>query len=193
MTTISTAEVAKAKAQLDRMRSSLVSWLHYRTLNDKVAAGQARSRLPVALAKRVMVDERDWATEQKLATQLHVLLQAIMPDAMLPTPEVSTDPNVAVKLAQIAIAGESALAKPQGAGMPWIWPVAIVGGLLLAVTTVVTSMADVAKEKERIKCIEAGACTDYGFWLKAGGVALLIYVGWSHFGPVVKSYLPKGR
>jgi hypothetical protein len=46
------------------------------------------------------------------------------------------------------------------------------------VTTVIRTMAEVAEEKERLACVQAGACTDYGFWLKAGGVAALVWVAW---------------
>lgn len=181
--TISTSEVVKARAQLDRMRRSLASWLEYRTRNDRVAAGQLPSRLPRPLAQKVMIQERDWDTEQKLASQLHVLLREVSPDAQLPTPNVTTNPNSAVELARIAIYGPGPeVAAPQAQGMVWLWPVLIVGGLLLAVTTAITSMADVAKEKERLKCVQAGACTDYGFWLKVGGVALVGWVVWEQLG-----------
>ncbi len=196
MPTITTADVSKARVQLDRMRSSLASWLHYRTLNDKVATGLVPSKFPVAYAKKVMLEERDWATEQKLAARLHVLLTEVLPGAVLPTPSIDTNPNAAVQLAQIAITGEAALAAPTTQGFippTMIWPLAIVAGLLLAVTTVVTSMADVAKEKERLKCVQSGACTDYGFWLKAGGIAMLAYVAWTYLGPSVRARLPRGR
>jgi hypothetical protein len=54
----------------------------------------------------------------------------------------------------------------------------IVGGLLLAITVTVSSIANVAKHKEEIACRQAGACTDYGFWLKAGGIGMLVYLAW---------------
>lgn len=196
MTTISTTDVAKARAQLAAMRGSLASWLKYRTINDQVASGLRPSKMPRGLAKQVMVDERDWAVEQRIADQLTVLLAEIMPDAQLPNPTVSVNQNAAVDLAKLAIAGTTPNVNAPGAqGMPWILPVVIAGGLLLAFTTAIKTMADVAKEKERLKCVQAGACTDYGFWLKAGGIAALAYVAWNHLGlgETVKSYMPRRR
>jgi hypothetical protein len=196
MTTISTSDVAKAHAQLESMRRSLSSWLKYRTLNDQVAAGQIASKMPTGYAQQVMIDDRDWALEQRLANQLTVLLGEIMPDAQLPNPTISVNPNAAVDLARLAIAGSSSNVNAPGAqGMAWLLPVLIAGGLLLAFTTAVKTMADVAKEKERLKCVQAGACTDYGFWLKAGGIAALVYVAWNHLGvgETVKSYMPRRR
>lgn len=191
---ISSADVVKAKRELDRMRGSLRSWLKFRTLNDSVAAGKAPSKLPVKVAREVVLAERDWATEQKLANQLHALLSELHPDAQLPNPSVQQNPAAAVQLAAIAIKGPTALAAPQATGIFWMWPVLIVGGLLLAVTTAIRSMADVAKEKERYACIRAGACTDYGFWLKVGGVAAAAWFAWTQtgLGDSVKSYLRKG-
>lgn len=191
---ISSADVVKAKRELDRMRGSLRSWLKFRTLNDAVAAGKAPSKLPVKVAQQVVMSERDWGTEQKLANQLHALLSELHPDAQLPNPSVQQNPQAAVQLAVIAIKGPTALAAPQATGIVWMWPVLIVGGLLLAVTTAIRSMADVAKEKERYACIRAGACTDYGFWLKVGGVAAAAWFAWTQtgLGDSVKSYLRKG-
>jgi hypothetical protein len=193
--TVSTSDVMKARAQLDAMRRSLANWLKYRNLNNLVASGARPSKLPLALAKRVMVDERDWDTEQRLADQLTVLLHEVMPDAALPNQNVRVNPDAAVMLAQIAISGTAPnLAQPEAQGLPWI-PILIAGGLLLAFTTAVKTMADVAKEKERLKCVQSGACTDYGFWLKAGGIAALVYVAWNHLGvaETVKSYMPRKR
>ncbi len=195
-TTISNADVMKARGQLDAMRRSLASWLKYRTLNDAVATGNAPSKLPVAFAKQLMIDGRDWATEQTIADQLYVLLSEVMPNAQLPVPAITTNPNAAVELARIAIAGPGAqvpASSPTPQGFVWLWPVLIVGGLLLAVTTAIKTMADVAKEKERLKCVQSGACTDYGFWLKVGGIAALVAVAWNQLGlkESLRSYMPR--
>ncbi len=196
--TISSSDVAKARAQLADMRRSLEAWLKYRTLNDGAASGTVPSRMPPAQAKVALIDQRDWALEQRMADQLTVLLQEIDPNALLPTPTVNVNPNAAVQLATLAIAAVNGQPLPSAQPVAqggWIMPVVVAGGLLLALTTVVKTVADVAKEKERLKCVEAGACTDYGFWLKAGGVAALVYVLWNQFelGAVVKSYLPRKR
>jgi hypothetical protein len=73
--------------------------------------------------------------------------------------------------------------------------VLIVGGLLLAVTTAVKTAADVAKEREHYACIQAGACTDYGFWLKWAGIGTLAYFAWNDMGvgDMVKGLLKKRR
>lgn len=179
--TISSNDVSKAKIELDRMRRSLRGWLKYRTLNDAVAAGTAPTNKPRAYARTVISQARDWGAEQKLAKQMHVLLAETYPDMQLPDPDVQKDPQAAVKLANIIVGGPNpALNAPTAQGAWYLsWPVLVVGGLLLAVTTVVKSYADVAKEKERLACIRAGACTDYGFWLKAGGIAALVWVAWN--------------
>lgn len=179
---VSSQDVARANALLRRMRRSLAIWLKYRGWNDEVAAGTRPTTKPRALAVQI-VGQRDWATEQKLANQLHVLLSEVMPDALLPDPNITTNASAAVELAKIAISGKPpatvATAQPTGSTAPWLWPVLIVGGLLLAVTSAIGSMADVAKTKEEYACIQAGACTDYGFWLKVGGIAMLGWFLWT--------------
>lgn len=176
---VGTGDVQKAKHELDRMKRSLAAWLKYRTLNDAVVAGAAPTTKPLAYARAVVTQSRDVAGEQRLADQLAVLLAESFPNATIPASNVTVDPQAAVKLAMIAINGPGPdLATPQAQGFVWLWPVLIVGGLLLAVTTAIKSSADVAKQKEQDACIEAGACTDYGFWLKAGGIAALAWVAW---------------
>lgn len=186
-TAISSSEVQKAQAQLHHMRRSLQHWLKYRQILDEVAAGARQTSKPQALAMQIAKTSRDWAVEQKLADQLHVLLSEVMPDSALPAPDVTANPNAAVTLAQIAISGKPPVAaaapvSTSGVSPPWLWPVLIVGGLLLAVTTAISSMADVAKSKEEYACIQAGACTDYGFWLKVGGAAIVGWFLWTQVG-----------
>ena len=177
---VSKNDVQTAKVELDRMRGSLKGWLKYRTLNDAVVAGTAPTKKPRKYAAEVIIASRNVATEQRLAKQLFVLLSDLMPDAQLPDPDLSKNPNAAVQLAQIAISGGAPMHSPQAQGaIAWWWPAIIVGGILLTVVTVVKTSADAAKEKERLACVQAGACTDYGFWLKAGGIAALVYVAWN--------------
>jgi hypothetical protein len=200
--TISNAEVQKAANELARMRSSLRGWLKYRTLNDQVMAGTARTRVPLAYAQRAVAQARDMATEQDLADKLHALLNVVMQGRDLPNADLRANPQGAVQLAQIAIAGDTQVMAPvatgglfsAGASHPWLWPVLIVGGLLLTITTAIKTAADVAKDREEKACITAGACTDYGFWLKAGGIAALAYLAWTQMGgrEAVHS-LTKGR
>jgi hypothetical protein len=175
---VSKSDVQQARVEIDRMKRSLRGWLKYRTLNDAVAAGDAPTKKPRAFAREVISQSRDWNAEARLAKQLFVLLSETLPGVQLPDPNVAVNPQAAVQLAKIALDGPPA-SSPQAQGAWYLsWPVLVVGGLLLAVTTVVQSMADVAKEKERLACVQAGACTDHGFWLKAGGIAALVWVAW---------------
>lgn len=186
--TITTGEVQKAAAELARMRGALTGWLKYRSLNDQVMAGTARVRKPLPYAQHV-VSQRDMAVEQDLATKLAALLGAVMPGQPLPNADLHDNPQAAVQLAQIALRGGSVVSSPTatgsilgGGGHPWLWPALIVGGLLLTVTTAIKTAADVAKDREEKACIEAGACTDYGFWLKAGGAVALAWFAWEKMG-----------
>ena len=192
MAAITSTNVAAASAELAKMRRSLRAWLKFRALNDGVLAGVVKTRKPISYAQRTVKALRDTAAEQDLAVKLHTLLAAINPDAQLPTDAVS--------LAQIAISGKFPPSSPSAVGglfsgpHPALWPALIVGGLLLAFTTYVRTQADVAKDAEEKACIEAGACTDYGFWLKAGGVVMLAWVAWKELGgkELVQSFVGKG-
>lgn len=185
---ITTTEVQRAARELAGMRRALAKWLRYRAINDRTGAVG-----------------RNWAAEQDLATKLSALLATMFPDSPLPSSDLRTNPRGAVQLATIALSGQAppvAAGAPPLAGMggvgtthPWLWPVLIVGGLLLAVTTAIKSAADVAAQAEHDQCIASGACTDYGFWLKAGGVAALAYVAWNQLGlgDMVKGAIARRR
>lgn len=198
---ISTTDVQKAALELRRMRRSLQGWLKVRALNDRVMAGTiTQIRTPLPYAQRVIAARRDMGAEQDLATKLSALLGEILPDAMLPNADLTQNPNGAVQLAQIAITGQvpvQALGPQPTAGLahPWLWPALIVGAVLLTVTTAIKTAADVAKDQEEKACIEAGACTDYGFWLKAGGVVALVWFAWRELGVghQVKQYVGRRR
>lgn len=200
-TAITTNEVRAAASELARMRGSLASWLRYRQLNDQVLAGTARVRKPIDYAKRVVATSRDVALEQDIATKLHSLLEVVMPGMALPSADVRANPSAAVQLAQIALAGGSVVSSPTAAGgifagaQPWLWPALIVGAVLLTVTTAISTAADVAKDREEKACIMAGACTDYGFWLKAGGIVALGWFAWTQMGgrELVHSVTKKDR
>lgn len=200
MGAITTREVQAAATELARMRGSLSAWLRYRTLNDRVMAGTATVRKPMPYARRVVAAGRDLAVEQDLALKLHALLEVVMKGQSLPDPDLYANPAAAVQLAQMAIAGSSGGVAPGPvaagglftAGHPWLWPVLIVAGVLLTVTTAIKTAADVAKDREEKACIEAGACTDYGFWLKAGGVVGLAWFAWREMG-VRDHFTKKGR
>lgn len=200
-TAITAAEVQKASAELAKMRKSLTSWLRYRTINDQVLAGTLQTKVPATYAKQVVASSRSQAVEQDLASKLHALLSVVMKGQALPESNLSLNPRGAVELAQLAIAGAAAVSGPTAtsgfltAAQPWLWPVLIVGGLMLVITTAIATAADVAKDREEKACIMAGACTDYGFWLRAGGVAFLAWFIWNEAGgkELVHSWTKKGH
>jgi hypothetical protein len=182
---VTASERARAETEIKKMRKALVGWLRYRELNNAVAEGRAKAKVSPGLAKKMVETGRDWGLEQKLAAELHVLLSETFDAGQLPSPDVYQDPNAAVRLAQIAISGklpgEAVAPGPQG--LFWLWPAVVVVGLVLfTIVFKIRSDAETAQEKERIECIKMGACTDYGFWLKLGGVALLGWIVWDKFG-----------
>lgn len=175
---VSTSDVQRAKVELDRMRGALKKWLKYRTLNDAVLEGKAPTKKPRAFARTVIEQSRDMIAEEKLAKQLYVLLVDAMPGVRIPSPDVTANPKAAVELARLVVEGPPP-GSPAAQGAWYLsWPVLIVGGALLAVTTVVRSMAELAERREYYACVKSGACSDEGMWLKWGGIAALAYVAW---------------
>jgi hypothetical protein len=189
MAAITTSEVRAAAAELAKMRGSLASWLKYRTLNDRVVAGTAKVHKPQGYAQRVVTSSRDMSVEQDLAAKLHALLEVVMKGEPLPDPDIRSNPQAAVQLASVALMGGAAVSSPTATGSllgagahPWLWPALIVAGVLVTVTTAIKTAADVAKDREEKACIEAGACTDFGFWLKAGGIIAVAWFAWRELG-----------
>lgn len=179
-------DATQAKADLERMRRSLVDWLKYRKLNDEIASGKRPGKVPADQFRAELAEKR-FDAEQPLADNLHQLLSEVMDPQQLPSPDVSRDPNAAAKLAAIAVLGraegEAPLPTPQGGfGIGTIWPLAAIAGVLIVIMHAISSAADVAKEKERLECVKAGACTDSGFWVKAAAVLGIGYVGWRVYG-----------
>lgn len=155
---------------------------------DQVANGvivpNKKGKTPPGLLKAQLRSGRR-RTEQTLANHLHALLSEVFDAAQLPSPDVTRDPDAAVKLAQIAVSGQlpGESQTPSETGFVWLWPAVIVVGMVLyTITTAIRSQADVAKEEERLRCIREGACTDYGFWLKVGSIAFLGWFAWEKLG-----------
>lgn len=196
-------DIEKATRELNGMRGALRSWLAYRLKNDQVMVGIAPpGRRLRPGAREIVASVRDLGVEQRLATQLHALLTEtmkpqIVAGARLPDPDLRNNPRAAVELAQIAL-GERVIGRGLGpnphsslSGLgPVPWPVVIVVGVLLTITTAIKTNADLAAEKERIACIKAGACTDYGFWLKTAALVGLGWFAWTKMG--VGRYLTSG-
>lgn len=193
---ITKTQAVMAKAELKRMRRSLARWLKYRTINDQVAAGaasQVKTPLfktpgavpPPAAVMALRVRRQRLDGEQELALQLHTLLSEVFDGQALPNPDVTQNAAAAVQLAQIAIGGKlpGEVAAPQAQGMSWVWPVVIVvGAIAFVITTAIRSSADRQAEAERYECIKAGKCTDTGFWLKLGGIAVVGWIVWDKMG-----------
>lgn len=147
-----------AESALKRMHGSLVRWLATRAKND--ARGVLES------------DRLDRARyEPILAARLRELLRKLHPDATLPYD--------AVALARIAT-GQASLAvdSPSAQGILPLGLI-IIAGAVLVISQAVSSYADYAEERERIRCIESGACTDYGFWLKWAAIGVGAWFVWN--------------
>lgn len=168
---------AKASESIKGMQKSLKRWLGYRN-----AMNAAAGKMPAEAVAKLRRDRL--ATEQALANHLHGLLtECGASGSAIPTADVSADPDAAAKLAEIAILGKA----PDGSTMPqatgFFWLLAIpVAGVVLIVSQWIKGKADLAMEQERRRCIESGACTDEGFWLKWGAIAVLGWLAWDKFG-----------
>lgn len=203
-----TSQMAQqAKAELAKMRRSLVGWLKFRGMNDQVAAGQASS-MPSPLLKRpgatapaaavmsLKLARQRASTEADLAAQLYQLLAEVFDPQSLPNPDVSVNPGAAVQLARIAIAGQLPSSSALTAQGSWVWPVVIiVGAIAIVAMTAIKSSADNAQNSEEIACIEAGKCTDSGFWLKFGAIAVVGWIAWDKMGlgEAITGAFKKGR
>lgn len=171
----------RATAELRRMRRSLKGWLDYRLKMDAVAAGKVKGKLSPQATAELLSAYRDPAIEARMAHELYALLSEVFDSQALPHPG---SPGAAVALAKIAVSGAlpGEAPAPQAQGIVWLWPVVIVGGAAFVLLGSVRSFAEVAKERERYACIKAGACTDYGFYLKWGAILAGGYFIWTHLG-----------
>jgi hypothetical protein len=187
---LSTTDVARSQAELNRMKRSLAKWLKYRAMVDQVAQGVLPTSKPVAYAAQIATNAQSKRNEQQLANQIHILLEQVNPDATLPNPDISANPDAAVQLAKmvLGIADPSTVSTttPTATGLwgmaPWMLPVIIASALLIGITTAIKSAADVAQQQEQDACIEAGACTDYGMWLKWAAIVGLAWFAWEKMG-----------
>lgn len=140
--------------------------------------------LPPSVIRKTLDDERFY-DEQDLARQLHQLLVECGANIDLPSPNVAADPNAAVRLAEIVLKGAcpgETVDAPQAQGIVWFVLAIPLAAVVLVISQVIKSKADVAKERERIRCIQSGHCTDYGFWLKVASVGIVGWLAWDKFG-----------
>jgi hypothetical protein len=194
MASLSTPTRQQAEAAVRGMKGELRSWLKFRGIMNDYVAGKRQAPkllrnpgarpLPPAVVGQTLSRER-FAGEQDLAETLYGLLCEMgLEPRSLPRPDVSRDPDAAAKLAQIAIAGKtpSEAASPSAQGLVWFVLAIPVAGIVLIISQMIKSKAEVQKEQERLRCIESGACTDSGFWLKVGGIAITAWLVWDKFG-----------
>lgn len=163
----------QAQSQLAKMKRELRRWLKYRKMNDEIIEGKRPSKV----SPEYLLKMRDYSTEQRIATRLHLLLSEVFDNQKLPDPDIKKDPDAAVKLALIAISGKlpSETSTPESQGIIWfVWPlIALATIATIGLVTKISSDAETARERERLECIKAGACTDYGFWIKLASVVFL--------------------
>jgi hypothetical protein len=193
---ITKSQALEAKHELKRMRRSLAKWLKYRTINDAVASGNA-ARVPTPLLKTpgarppspevmaLRLRGLRAGRDQELATQLHQLLSEVFDASSLPSPDVGKNPNAAADLARLALGGKlpGEVSSPHAQGFIWLWPlVIVVGAIAFVITSSIRSSAERAAEHEKYECIKAGKCTDTGFWMKLGGIALVGWIIWDKAG-----------
>lgn len=188
----SAANKQRAEAAIRQMRRSLRAWLKYRDRMDDYVAGKIEppalfrraKPLPRAVVAATLRDDRR-VGEQDLANTLHALLVEMgCPSGVLPSTNVAVDPDAAAKLARIAIAGKcpGEAASAQAQGIVWFVLAIPVAAVVLIAGQIIQSKADVQKEKERLRCVQSGACTDSGFWLKMGAIAVTGWLAWDKFG-----------
>ena len=180
----------QAKAELKRMRRTLRQWLKFRQMNDEMATGARKARAPAFLLAQTLDRDRDYEVEQKLAEDLFNLLSLVADPQTLPKPDVRLDPDVAVKLAQMVVTGQPApeVAAPQAQGFVPILIMTVGAVLLLSITSIVSNRAEVAKERERQKCLREGdfvakiLCADVSNILMFAAVGYGAYYAWTNLG-----------
>lgn len=162
---VTAQEVAQTKAELKRLQGSLRKWLKFRKGRDEMAAGTRPSRVPPRVLAKTLVETRDWAHEQRIALRLHALLSEIMDANTLPNPDVSKDPNAAVKLAELVVSKKltTELPAPQAQGILPLLAlpiVALAGFATIAFIVSSNNDAELAAQKERQQyCLERGPLT----------------------------------
>jgi hypothetical protein len=193
---ITKSQALEAKHELKRMRRALAKWLKYRAINDAIASGNASrvptplfktpgSKAPSAAVMALRLRSQRAGRDQELALRLHQLLSEVFDSATLPNPDVGKNPNAAADLAKLALGGKlpGETSSPHAQGIIWLWPlVIVVGAIAFVITSSIRSSAERAAEHEKYECIKAGKCTDTGFWMKLGGIALVSWIIWDKAG-----------
>jgi len=187
-------EKRQAEIALKSMRSGLKGWLKVRKRMDEYVAGMVQAPrlfrhpgakpLPPNVVAATLRNDR-YASEQDLAETLyHLLVECGADPSALPKPDVAMDPDAAAKLAAIAINGKtpSEASSPTAQGLVWFVLLIPVAGVVIVLSQLIKSKADIAKAREERICKESGACTDTGFWLKLASVSVLGWLAWDKMG-----------
>jgi hypothetical protein len=190
------SDKAKAEAALKAMQRSLKGWLKSRAKVDAIAAGKITPAalfrrpgarpLPASAVAATLRQDR-LQVEQDLADQLYALLKETGCHGVV-YPDVKSEPNAAVRVAEIALAGkcpsdaDRAPAGQEGLGIIWFVLLIPIAGVVIVLSQIVKSKADVAKHQADMQCIQSGHCTDTGFWLKVASVSVLAWLAWDKFG-----------
>lgn len=178
----------QAERSLKQMQRGLKKWLKVRKRMNEYAAGKVKAKRMVSLPSPVVaatLRQERFADEQDLAETLYALLTECGADpAALPEPNVAKDQNAAAKLALIAIQGKtpSEVKSHSAQGIAWFVLAIPIGGIVLVLSQAIKSKADLAAQKEENRCIESGACTDSGFWLKVASVSVIAWILWDKVG-----------
>lgn len=161
MSTLAGDQLAQAARELARMRASLTAWLRYRMQVDAVAAkpGPGQASAQAQQQSRAQHDAI-------LAGKIRTLLAELVPAATLPTAGY----DQVLPLAKVALTGDVIG-----------WPTTVASNLLAVVVQSVTQSADRARELEHAACVRAGACPDYGFWVRAAALVGLGYLAYRIF------------
>ena len=183
----------KADAQLRSMKSKLTRWLKVRKHMDKYAAGlvppatlrkPGTKPVPPQVVAASLKPER-YEGEQDLANAVYnLLVETGVSPAAIPSPDVKKHPDAAVHVVEFALQGKapSEVNGPQAQGVVWFVLAIPIAGIVFFLSHMVSKKAEVEMEKERLRCIEAGACTDSGFWLKIASMGVIGWFAWEKVG-----------
>jgi hypothetical protein len=143
-----------AKRAIQRMKRSLKGYLKIRKKLTDLMSGKRKGNIPASLARDII--DLDPVGEQKLASDLYILLSEVHDPASLPLPSADS----VVALAKIAINGEvgQAADKPVAQGFLPILILAGAGVIILTITSFISNRADVQKKKLEVQCEQAGEC-----------------------------------
>lgn len=178
---VTAAEKAQVERSLRRLRGSAKKWLKFRKVNDAAAAGRVRSNTPARILAKTLVETRDWQLEQRIAVRLHALLSEVMDAGSLPNPDITKDPNSAVKLAEIVIAGKMVgeLTGPSAQGAFFVIPMVVIGGVIgFTLMNQSNNDLELAAQRERNRHCEDGFHLDCLPFVQIAAISVAGLIGY---------------